>query len=214
MAPRAGYEEQGEAFCRTMNIPCKFYNENNEHIEPTTVTNESVSLPIMQIGADVDAGGSYTNINQSAFWVKYSSLHQGSLAIGCGPTTLFQVGTKQWLAGDRLRLFEDFTPEVKLTEFTWVTAFVTLFNVGTIASPSIQLMLERIFIDGETGEWGDIGGTSSDTSIVFNPDNSFKAWMTIGPGHDTSQTAGYTQYHAETRVFPVSTTSLQAAGRV
>lgn len=200
-APKAGYEEQDKGWCREMDIPAYFYNKNAEKVDPKTTINESVALPIFQVGADVDTSGTYDAISNSALWAKYSSLHQGSLAIGCGSTTLFQLGTKAWLPGDRLRLFTDFTPEVKLTEFTWLTAFCTLVNVGTAATPSVILMLERIFIDGETGDWGAISGTASSTT-KFAPDATTDIWLTLGPAHALTQTATYSQYHAETRVFP------------
>ena len=88
-------------------------------------------------------------------WVKYSSVNDGSLSVGTGTQTAFQLGTKKWHSAAKMLTFDEFQNTIDLKQWTWVTLYFNQIPRVT-ATGTIDVWLERLFIDGNTGDWGDL----------------------------------------------------------
>lgn len=96
--------------------------------------------------------------DQIPVWASYSTRNGGSLVIGTGRIPCFELAQKKWHAGSEVRTFDEFANVIDLTEWTWITLHLEQILRGS----TLDVWLRRIFLDGNTGEWGDL--FSADTA--------------------------------------------------
>ena len=131
----------------------------------TTVGDSSVFLAY---GYDTGYSGSPTTYNTDStddipLWCQYSSRDEGSLLIGTGRYPAVTIAEKKWHTASKVQTFDEFASVIDLKEWTWLTLY---FNqVESLGTPgSFNVWLERVFIDGNTGDWGDL--YNADTSVL------------------------------------------------
>lgn len=120
-----------------------------------------------------------TTTSKIPLWAAYTNRNEGSLVVGVGQDSVFELAKRKWHDGSQVQLFTDFANTIDLSEWTWLTMYFSqITRTGT--TDTFDVWLERIFIDGNTGDWGDL----------FNADTS-----PSGPGGKTENTAaGNGQY--------------------
>ncbi len=115
----------------------------------------------------------YTTTSTDAIplWAQYSSRDEGSLIVGTGRYPAVSIAKKKWHDASEVQTFDEFANVIDLSQWTWLTMY---FNqVESLGTPgSFNVWLERVFIDGNTGDWGDL--YNADTSV-------FKAANTGSP---------------------------------
>ena len=120
-----------------------------------------------------------TSTDAIPLWAKYSSRNNGSIVVGTGRLTAVEIAKEKWHAGAQLKTFDDFAGTVDLKQWTWLTLFFS-------QDASLTVWLERVFIDGNTGDWGDL--YAADTA-VGGPGAKAQN-LTSGPGQYTLYTLG------------------------
>lgn len=131
----------------------------------TDVGNQSVFLAY---GHDTGYTGSprdyaTESTNDIPLWAQFSTRDEGSLIVGTGRFPAVTIAKKKWHAGSGVQTFDEFANTIDLKQWTWLTLY---FNqVESLGTPGeFHVWLERVFIDGNTGPWGDL--YNADTSIV------------------------------------------------
>lgn len=141
-------------------------NEGETPLDCHTVLTSNIDqTPILAYGWDM----SYTpgtpdvwkttGLNSVPLWVNWTSRNEGSISVGVGRKVLVEVGTKKWHAGSKVQLFTEFANAIDLTQWTWLTIYY--HHIKRITTDTIDVWLERVFIDGNTGEWAEDFDTDS-----------------------------------------------------
>lgn len=96
-----------------------------------------------------------TSTDDIPLWCAYSTRDEGSLVIGTGKTPAVSIAKKKWHAAANLQTFDEFANVIDLSQWTWITLYFSQqAGLGSSAA-EYQVWLERVFIDGNTGEWGE-----------------------------------------------------------
>lgn len=159
----------GWDFVQGMRVP--FYKKSGWSFLAHVFLAENVDeTPILTYGWDMTvAAGSpadtwtVDHLRDVPLWVSWSSRNEGSLVIGTGRYTQVEIAEKKWHSGADLQTFDEFAGAIDLDNWTWVTMhFRHIKRTGT-ATDHWDLWLTRVFLDGNTGDWGSLFGT--DTQI-------------------------------------------------
>ena len=100
-----------------------------------------------------DATDLTPNLNKIPFWLAWSNRNEGSIAWGVGDSIRGEIGKRKWYTGSQTKLFTDFKTKIDLSQWTWFTFVLTHFLAPNSAT-ALSVYFERIFIDGNSGEWG------------------------------------------------------------
>ncbi len=155
-------------------------------------------------GGGGPTGSAVTSTDKIPLWCTYSDRDGGSLAIGTGQFPSLTIAHRRWHGGSKLQTFSSFGTTIDLTEWNWITLyFHQIKRPG--ASTKIDVYLERVFINGDTGEWGDL----FDVDITSAGPGGKNENTATGPGQYTLFTAGgvpgidttYEVETAETRLW-------------
>lgn len=96
-----------------------------------------------------------TTTDNIPLWAKYSSRDEGSLVIGVGRFPSVSIAKKKWHDSSGVLTFDEFADTIDLSQWTWITLyFHQIMRVDNV--DIFDVWLERVFIDGNTGEWGDL----------------------------------------------------------
>ena len=97
-----------------------------------------------------------TSTDNIPIWCAYTSRDEGSLVIGTGKTPAVSIANKKWHDASDVQTFDEFANTIDLKQWTWLTLYFSQqAGLGNSAG-EYQVWLERVFIDGNTGEWGDL----------------------------------------------------------
>ena len=120
-------------------------------------------------------------------WAKYSSRDEGSLIVGTGRFSSVSIAKKKWHDSSAVQTFDEFANTIDLKQWTWLTLY---FHQITRAAttPTHDIWLERVFIDGNTGDWGDLFDSDAQNDGQGPPGKS--ANLAAGPGQYTLFTVG------------------------
>ena len=96
-----------------------------------------------------------TSTDDIPLWCTYTSRDEGSLVIGVGRYPAVSIAKKKWHDGSGVQTFDEFAGTIDLSQWTWLTLYFNqIERLG--ADGTYDVWLERVFIDGNTGEWGDL----------------------------------------------------------
>lgn len=97
-----------------------------------------------------------TSSDDIPMWCAYTSRDEGSLIVGTGKVPAVAIAKKKWHDASQVQTFDEFANTIDLTQWTWLTLYFSQ-QPGLGASASeYQVWLERVFIDGNTGPWGEL----------------------------------------------------------
>ena len=141
----------------------KFYNTSNQPIAAFTLSTGVESKTVfLAYGHDAKVTPGtpdtheVTSTDDIPLWVSYSSRESGTLTVGTGKTSALTISEKKWHDGATQRVFADFANTIDLKQWTWVTLFLSHETGLGAASSSFEVVLQRVFLDGNTGDWGDL----------------------------------------------------------
>jgi hypothetical protein len=153
-------------------------------VEVNTVFNTSVEQTVLfayGYDASVLPGTPDTHATTSTdtipLWVSYTNRNEGALVVGVGRNVGVEIGTRRWHASANIQTFDEFASTLDLSQWTWITLYFHHIARPTLAD-TLDVWLERVFIDGNTGEWGDV----FDADTGLNGPN--------GKSQNTAATAG------------------------
>lgn len=126
-----------------------------------------------------------TTTGKIPLWIAYTSRNEGSLVIGTGTKGAVEIGRVKWHDGAKVQTFDDFAGTIDLTQWTWLTLFFRQIT-RLAATDKLDVWLERVFIDGNTGDWGDL--FNADTT-PGGPDGKYEN-TAAGDGQYTLFTVG------------------------
>jgi len=140
-------------------IRVKFYAPNEASANVLLSTADQTVIAAYGAENTITAGTpdahAVTSTDQIPLWVAYIARNQGSIVVGVGSKTVFEVGKKKWHSAAEVLTFDEFPTIIDLSQFTWVTLYFSqILRVATVSL--LDVWLQRIFIDGNTGEWGDL----------------------------------------------------------
>ena len=133
-----------------------------------------------------------TSTDQIPLWAAYTSRNKGSIVVGVGQAVSFEIGKQKWHSAAEVLTFSELSDVIDLKQWTWLTLYFHQINrVG--ATNKLDIWLERIFLDGNTGEWGDVFDADVDPEGPDGKANNTAAGngqfslMTVGgvPGIDS-----------------------------
>jgi len=185
-SPDSSKERINGGYDYVNDLRVKFHAGNKEEVEALVTTTGAAENSVIYaygfdntIGAGTPDTHATTSLDTVPLWCAYNNRDEGSLVIGTGRKPAVSIANKKWHAGSEVQLFSDFANTIDLSQWTWITLYFSqLENPGT--SDRFDVWLERVFIDGNTGDWGDL--FQSDTA-------------TSGPGGKNQNTdAGNGQY--------------------
>jgi len=131
---------------------------------------------------------SVTSTDQIPMWAAYSARNGGALVVGTGHRNCFELAKRKWHDGSGVRTFDEFANVIDLKEWTWLTLYFRQ-SPRVTNSEILDVILIRIFIDGNTGEWGEVW------SVDITPDGpqgkfNWGTLETAGDGARTLYTLG------------------------
>ena len=152
----------------------KFFDTYGAAVEVYTIQTDAVDQTIfLAYGYDSGYTGrpaiyNTTATSQIPLWCAYSTREGNSLTIGTGSKPALQISEKKWHDGAKLLTFDEFANTVDITQWTWLTLY---FNqIASLDDPTeLSIWLERVFIDGNTGDWGDL---FNGDATLFKSDNT------------------------------------------
>jgi len=145
----------------TQSLRAKFYAQGAGAINGKVFLGVTDSSPILAYGYDMEYSGSgphvwnTTSLDQVPMWVTWSSRNEGSLVIGVGNLPQIEVATKKWHTDSGVKTFDEFANTIDLKQWTWITLYYHHLVRPASVNDYIDVWLERVFIDGNTGEWGE-----------------------------------------------------------
>ena len=158
-------------------VRVKFYSPNqlNCKIVLTDAADETVFLAY---GFDNGTVGSKPVVYNTAskqkipVWCSYSTRDEGSLLVGTGRYNGVSIAKKKWHDASEVQTFDEFANIIDVSQFTWLTLY--FHQIERVGSPGIfDVWLERVFIDGNTGEWGNLfNADTTPTGPGFGPATS------------------------------------------
>ena len=164
-----GWDAQNE-------LPCPFKAENTTNVEPyVVITDSGNSTPCLAYGWDMaKPAGSWSTDerNKIPMWIEITDRNDGSLAIGTGKEVAVEISSRKWWQGADTQTFDEFAGVIDLEEFTWLTLYFQQYQRPGTTEDILDLYLERVFIDGNTGEWGETFSGDPSTPINKNPEPS------------------------------------------
>jgi hypothetical protein len=159
----------------------------------TVLTDTTTETTFLGYGFDntITAGSpnthAVTDTSRIPLWAKYSSRDEGSIVIGTGRYSAVSIAQKKWHDSSEVQTFDEFANTIDLREWTWITLyFHQILRVDN--TDTFDVWLERVFIDGNTGDWGNVfsGDASND---LLGPGGMSKN-LTAGDGQYTLFTLG------------------------
>lgn len=141
------------------NLDIRVESATSGSIAIDNVTIREVSI---LVGVDSAAVHNVTTTDKIPLWASYSTRNGGSLVVGTGQTPAFELAQRKWHDGSNVVTFDGFANTIDLKEWTWLTLYFSQVKRVTSVADIYDVWLERIFIDGNTGEWGDL--YNADTS--------------------------------------------------
>ena len=151
-------------FDRHNDLRCKFYAPTADTTETdvtTILSNNIAQTLIFSYGADNAA----TSTDDIPIWAAYSTRNRGSLVVGVGQKTVFELAESKWHAGSKVRLFSEFANTIDVTEWTWLTFYIT-HSARATGSSIIDANLRLLYIDGNGGEWSEIYDADPDVGGI------------------------------------------------
>lgn len=113
-----------------------------------------------------------TSLDNVSMWVKWTSRNEGSLSVGLGKNTVFQLATRKWYAGAEVLLFNEFAGDaVDVRQWTWITLYYRHVHRQNHAT-QIVVYLDKVFIDGEGGDWSPIGAVADARDAKLKKNNA------------------------------------------
>ena len=156
-----------------------------------------------------------TSTDTIPLWAAYTNRNEGALVVGVGKNIAVEIGTKRWHASANIQTFDEFAATLDLSQWTWLTLYFHQIERPTV-SGTYDVWLERVFIDGNTGEWGDVfdadtsfGGPGGKKQNTIASAGQYSLYSLGGvPGIDTA----YEVELAEARLWPGERYSAQGGG--
>ena len=205
-----GWDNTGPEADENNNMAVRYYKGGGSEIDCIVVlTENTVDTPILTYGWDMTVDEdtdpdtwTVASLDKVPMWVNWSNRNEGSLAIGVGNQVSLEIATKKWYAGAELMTFEELAGEIDLRQWTWITLFYYHYKRQNTSQTYYDVWLRRIFLDGNTGEWGQRYDIAVDLEgIAFNVASGpgqYGLFMVGGlPGRDQE----YEVEHAETRLW-------------
>lgn len=157
-------------------IRVKFYNQTNSHFSGVVALTDNTEVsPVMCYGYDMSQDLTQTpdnwfttSLDKVPMWIAWSSRNEGSLSIGVGSKPLVEIATRKWHSASEVQTFDEFAGAIDLDEFTWVTLYYSHKQRSGTSSTIYDIFLERVFIDGNTGAWGDVFENDPATALRRN----------------------------------------------
>ncbi len=141
----------------------KFYNNQNNGISAKVLLTGSESKTVLlaygydnTITPGTPDSHAVTSTDNIPLWVAYTSRDAGSLIIGTGSTEGVTISKRRWHPGATQRIFDDFANTIDLKEWTWITLYFSHDAGLGGGAANLQVALQRVFIDGNTGDWGEL----------------------------------------------------------
>jgi hypothetical protein len=179
----------------------KFYNRKNNAISGQVLfTGSETRTVFLAYGAEntiipgtnpATNSHAVTSTDDIPLWAAYTSRDAGTLVVGTGEQEALTISKRKWHAGAEQRTFDDFANVIDLKEWNWLTLFFSQEpGIEAGASSNFQVWLQRVFLDGNTGEWGEF--YNAGTQVYKNRNNTATgdgqySLFTVGgvPGIDT-----------------------------
>jgi hypothetical protein len=186
-------------------IRVEFRSNNTGSFDALTVLTDAIDQTVFLAYGYDNTTGTTASTSKIPLWCGYSTRNEGSLVIGTGQYPAVEIAKRKWHAGSNVLTFDDFAATVDLSQWTWLTLYFEQVERPS-ATGVIDVWLERVFIDGNTGEWGDLynadvsaegpGGKASNSTTGSTFTNML---FTVGgvPGIDTK----FEVETAETRLW-------------
>jgi hypothetical protein len=151
------------------NLRAVYYNYAGKFEAPVVLNVGLDNSPILAYGWNMTANAgtdpdtwTVTDLRKVPLWINWSSRNEGSLSIGVGKKPKVEIAEKRWYDGSGVLTFDEFANVIDLKQWTWITLYYHhIPNPGTAAN--FDVWLERIFLDGNTGDWGSL--FDADTSL-------------------------------------------------
>jgi hypothetical protein len=197
-------------------IRVEFRSNNTGSFDALTVLTDAVEQTVFLAYGYDNTISTTASTSKIPLWCGFSTRNEGSLVVGTGQFPAVEIAKRKWHAGSNVLTFDDFASTVDLSQWTWLTLYFEQLERPS-ATNVIDVWLERVFIDGNTGEWGDLynadvspegpGGKASNSTTG----NTFTNMLfTVGgvPGIDSK----FEVETAETRLWNGEVYTAQGGG--
>ena len=162
---------------RDMRVP--FFEDGAGAVNATpTLTTNVDNTPILTYGWNMATASAsswtVTSLDNVPLWINWSSRNEGSLSIGVGSRTSVEIAKRKWYPGANILTFDAFAGTLDLKQWTWITLYLHHAARPQSSATYYDVWLERVFIDGNTGDWGhvydadiDIDGIAANASGTY-----------------------------------------------
>jgi len=163
--PDSGVDTINGGWDYPQSLRTKFYKSGGSTFDAQVVLTENVSnTPLLAYGHDMTVNAATTpdtwtttSLDNVPLWINWTSRNEGSITVGVGSKPSVEIATKKWHTGAGIQTFGEFANAVDLKQWTWITLyFHHIKRESGTTSNIIDVWLERVFIDGNTGDWGEV----------------------------------------------------------